>query len=490
MKKSTTAILAAVGRKPAALVVSIPAKRPHQDDNRGEETTPVPKKQKGPTGRPRGRPPKHKVGMSEASKQLLNIDTTGVSRSGRTRMPSMKMRESEPPVLRTRISPRKAQPSSPSSLSSATESPQAVRHQTPSPPDEGSVNAPPLIKIVTPKSLAVAAQPRDSNGRFGKKAETNGRFMRNRHFSGGGKRLCKGPKTSFLTRRTAEVDGDENSEGSGDEPTHARHRSDEQFLDFHSSGLQEAVEFGEEALEDVVLKRSGDSDNSDDQHGKRKRLSSDDECSDDSPTNSPRATLGRARGSLLRPNPISFARRKWAPVEGTSKLSASAMVNFRMDMEARDGLEDDGSVDQETHDIAPSPVAPVIQVIQNTGSEPELAATDDSDDSSTASPPPVRSLQPAARLARLTFRPSPMNLAKRRWAPVPQTSHMSETARVEDDDVTALTEAAQERTRVPTGSSVKLTLAGTELDDDFPFSGLGYPSDSEEYDSEEVCQSY
>ncbi len=145
-KRANTSV-SAPHRKLAPPAISIPMKRPPPvADDEVEQTSHSTKKHKGPTGRPRGRPPKNKVGMSETAKQLLNVDTPGaVSRSGRTRVPSMKLRESEPPN-RTRVSPRKAPPSSASvsSLSAASAVAEDVRHTTPPPPapDGSSAGSP------------------------------------------------------------------------------------------------------------------------------------------------------------------------------------------------------------------------------------------------------------------------------------------------------------------------------------------------------------
>ncbi|KAI0812595.1 hypothetical protein BC629DRAFT_947146 [Irpex lacteus] len=373
--------------------------------------------------------------MSETAKQLLNVDTPGaVSRSGRTRVPSMKLRESEPPN-RTRVSPRKAPPSSASvsSLSAASAVAEDVRHTTPPPPapDGSSAGSPSRVKVITPKSLAVAAQPRDSNGRFGKKAETNGRFMRTKHFGAGGRRLCKGPKTSYLTRRTAEsYDEDKSDEGSDDEQREDGHPFDDALSELPSSDPMDGVEFGEEALEDVVNRRLSDSEHSDEHHNKRKRSISDDEESDNSPTTSPRFTLSRARGSLLRPNPISYARRKWAAHEDDEAMSAPVTVPNRLVIDDDDESVEDDQSEQEDN-LLPVPGAAVAQ---DSGSDEEGSAQEDSEESSTASPPPARPLVPAARLARLTFGPSPMNLAKRRWAPLAQSSHLSESVTIDSMD--------------------------------------------------------
>ncbi|KAI0685191.1 hypothetical protein BC835DRAFT_1310124 [Cytidiella melzeri] len=475
----------ASNRNLAIPVISIPGKRSYAslDDGSEVEISHPPKKHKGPTGRPRGRPPKNKVGMSDAAKELLNVDSAAVSRSGRTRVPSMKMRESEPPH-KTRVSPRKL--NSDSTLSALSTSPEVTRHHTPIPHENRMLDSPQPAKVITPKSLAVAAQPRDSNGRFGKKAETNGRFMRSRHFPGGSKRLCKGPKTIFLTRRTAETydDAENRSDRSDDEDFQRIRRTPDELTDLPSSDSLESAEIGEEALEDVVRRRSSDSEHHDDPHGKRKRSFSDEEESDTSPTTSPRIVLGRGRGSLLRPNPISFARRKWAACEDDDKLSLQVTVKNRTATVAGESLLTCVE-DNFRHEELLLP-AHTISVPQESDSDTETSARDDSDQSITdTSPLSSRPLVVKASMARLTFRPSPMNLAKRRWAP-PQKSRMSESIGVESVDEAAprSPEAVKRFTSIKP-EAAKIALAGTELDDNFPFGDLVYPSDVEFSGSEE-----
>ena len=332
----------------AALRKSTLGKRMREDErevagasgSRGDGETdsagPAKKRKKQPTGRPRGRPPKTKVGMSAKAQQMLSFSTGGHGlsassassrlaanstlsttnlnntadgrRSGRARIPSLKLRESEQPPSNTspsappsvcagstsgsgsgtgsgtnsgvglgqggsrvRVSPRKSSsnegvyathpPSSPlpSSLLSELSTPGGNGHgslvvdeerdvlpvlqvgksvssgstlgssgsgsgsmegeegdsgsseltlpeessslssgmttatSTPTKPTviagdgsgstegtgTGTGGAVVVVqKIQTPKSLAVATQPRDANGRFGKKASTNGRFQR------------------------------------------------------------------------------------------------------------------------------------------------------------------------------------------------------------------------------------------------------------------------------------------------------------------------
>ena len=84
-----------------------PAKRRRDAEEETEASPPV-KKPKVGTGRPRGRPPKNKVGMSKEARELLaSAPASNGRRSGRARVPSLKMRENEQP--KRRISTRSDQ---------------------------------------------------------------------------------------------------------------------------------------------------------------------------------------------------------------------------------------------------------------------------------------------------------------------------------------------------------------------------------------------
>ena len=179
------------------------------------EPPPSPKRQKvvpPPPARGRGRPPKNKVGMSTKARELLGVSER---RSGRARVPSLKLRESEPPSKGQSSSASNAPVSSASASSTASSHVATLSTHTPphgsdahehhlrssgtNPPATPSTpvaaKTETASKLPTPKSLAVASQPRESNGRFGKKASTNGRYMRkNFHFTAGGRRMMRTKK--------------------------------------------------------------------------------------------------------------------------------------------------------------------------------------------------------------------------------------------------------------------------------------------------------
>ena len=277
--------------------VGRPAKRQLETEAEGSQ-----KKQKvADPPRRRGRPPKNKVGMSDQAKELLKPALVDGRRSNRARMPSLKVREGDT-ALKSRCSPRKnGTPSSP--LTAEPDSP--LHPDSPLSPQSPTTSS-------SPKSLAVACQPRETNGRFGKKETTNGRFMRKqfhvgRRYLQGYRPLNRGPLLA-LNQDADSLDHD--VEDAWQEESDDDDENDQEQVSFASP----KVEIGEEALEDMVLKRPRDSDDSDAYSPKRIRIQEESGESDTSPQSSPRYLLGQ--GSLLRPNPISFARRKWASADG------------------------------------------------------------------------------------------------------------------------------------------------------------------------------
>lgn len=381
-RKVTPSALATINRKLLTGLVGRP-KRRVEDDEEDE--------------RPAKKRVINKVAMSEEARQMLQGPLIDGRRSGRARVPSLKLREGDVPLLGKRVSPRLC-PTSSSSLSAVPDSPERVpapalpeTPKTPTTPTAHSTSISP--KNLTPKSLAVAAQPRDANGRFGKKSGTNGRFMRKQYTVtkriSFGHRMMPRPtdiKSIPLLVEKDDVDGSDGEHGSDD-------------FELYRADYSDSVELGEEALEDVVLKRTSSDSDPDDVPRKKIRITESD-ISDNSPTTSPRFVMGR--GSLLRPNPISFARRKWASegkTEGTS-------VRFSLRTMLQDNV-----------DRADEPDAIVCKTSVNM----DHTLRGDESVSNPGSPTSVslsRFPAPAARVSQISlFKPSPMNL-RRRWAPL------------------------------------------------------------------------
>ncbi|KAI0266820.1 hypothetical protein BC834DRAFT_114830 [Gloeopeniophorella convolvens] len=200
----------------------------------------------------------------------------GWSRSGRKHLPSAKARETDPMQKRPRGRPRlhPLPPSTPRSTSpapglfSASAPPPATTTSAPPTPQQASASAPPSPSR-TAKSRAVDDQPRETNGRFGKKASTNGKFRR---------RL--GPVPALRRTRA------QRAEGRARAAEGAPHSSASESGSSEGSGSSS----GESAdtVTAVAVKREHA-----DEQGARKR----------------------ARVQYFAPNPMSFARKKWAPAQ-------------------------------------------------------------------------------------------------------------------------------------------------------------------------------
>ncbi|CAL1707732.1 unnamed protein product [Somion occarium] len=411
-------------------------KRPREAE---PETRPA-KKQKQPTGRPRGRPPKNKVGMSAKAKAILGTvaPANDERRSGRARIPSMKIRESEPPVspvspvlkspvLRLRISPRKNPPTPTTSPLSAPPSsdrmpvdvtfPLSGRPMTP-PPSGSSQEG--VIK--TPKSMAVASQPREANGRFGKKSNTNGRYMRKQYMMGG--RLARPGCRSvrlILNRHKPPGEGAEADRIRSDDEVD----SDGQSTLSHED-VEESLIFGSQPLHNMLGKRSRDDQDTHgrDEHAFERRLleaedgrmasgrfhrfdadydDAYDEDDEDEPDENDMEKVtyscehspvtSRVGMSLLsRPNPMSFARRKWAPADedaaSDNDVDLSITREDDIELRAAGALSADEDCDEDIDDDGLFSLS-------------------------------SRLIPRGPYVGQMTLKPSPLNLARRRWAPPP-----------------------------------------------------------------------
>ncbi|TFY57173.1 hypothetical protein EVJ58_g7182, partial [Rhodofomes roseus] len=382
------------------------------------------------TGKPRGRPPKkNKVGMSTKAQLILKVNGGAAKataktvaqtkeketekateeessrRSGRNRVPSLKLRESETPNhprlssrsrsrLARPVTPPLSSPSTGSALSGSESEAQAQAPQTPvkKRPEDAEVESP---KVPTPKSLAVAAQPREQNGRFGrkhgKKSMTSTTDLKKRtnrvlgtlrtkaaassgrkHDSGWESASDEDPQPSMLPQVDADVQADVAVE--------------ESVTLKRSAGEMVVEEEEESSVKKIRMEEEEDGDSAD--------------ASDEEETTHFRRSLMTGAkpglGLLRAPNPVTFARRKWA----TAHADPVSRVT-------------DGShtTDEETD----------LPVTPETGGEPTptVVVTHVETDSAEedAEPPPI--MAPAPFLGKLTLKPSPMNLSRRRWAPPP-----------------------------------------------------------------------
>ncbi|KAI8994041.1 hypothetical protein BD414DRAFT_481210 [Trametes punicea] len=429
-------------RSASACIAHNPHKRQHTVDD--DDEAPSPKRQKLPSGRKRGRPPKNKVGMSSKAKELLGVNER---RSERTRRPSLKLRESEPPpktkscALTSSRAPISA--ASSSSTSSAvtdsslitskseagyTNAEDAVSSSAiePTTPVVVRKEAPP--KIPTPKSLAVASQPREANGRFGKKESTNGRYMRkNYHLTAGGRRLARGrkpkqePKASNADKPrcdgelpTHNVEAFALGEGS---PSASQKRSHE---DAEAKGEGESMKRlkleADEGLEArVEVKVEGE-------EGDLSATFSEEASQDEEEQLFLRPRLTAAKsgvGLLSRPNPLTFARRKWTSVtpEDPPEISAARKSSFG----PHSSTDDDADLPVTPQDDVEHAVVTVKSKEKDVADEDadyddyeENEMSDDSQERLTLRP----ALTVKSRFAGpMIFKPSPFNLARRRWGP-------------------------------------------------------------------------
>ncbi|TFK78433.1 hypothetical protein K466DRAFT_606989 [Polyporus arcularius HHB13444] len=370
------------------------ARKPPLSNKRTRTTDPDPDPAEAPSSKRQmvkvepaatGRPSKAKVGMSMGmSNQARKLLGVRERRSSRARIPSLKMRESEPPSkgrgASSAAGPSKASVSTASTLSVASSSHSDAHLPTPQTPTRdrhvrsgGGDVPPPPSKLPTPKSLAVASQPRETNGRFGKKASTNGRYMRkNFHFTAGGRRVPRGRKQHKPHLRAHDgADGEfkrdpDASAGSDDSLSTSHKRSldegddddDEEDRKRRRVGDESRIKIeGEEGTLSMLsserdIEEHDDDGESQDEGDRRSPTANDDTDGpvktendvdppvvvvndDDVPEDDDQGAesddsaserafgrpklMGRpAFGGLLRPNPLNLARLRWAPTRAHS----------------------------------------------------------------------------------------------------------------------------------------------------------------------------
>ena len=404
------------------------------------DAVPSPKRQKvAPPAppRPRGRPPKvqNKVGMSSKARELLGMNEPNERRSGRARVPSLKLRESEPPSKDRPASASKA-PISSASTSTAASSSQLAPSSPLSPLNSDIHDRPHLrstgshppaepvtpdgvktesgLKVLTPKSLAVASQPRESNGRFGKKASTNGKYMRkNFHVTAGGRRMmrikrsqpsspseqCEGTtdtEFSMQKRTLQEVNGEGWERGKRRRTEEEEEEEDEEEDEDEEVLVQIKVE-GEEGDLSMLSKEedTGSGDEGEPHHFRR-----------------PVLMATRSGPALLsRPNPLTFARRKW--ISSTASEDLSEMPEATTSSNGQFSTDDDTEL----------PVTPDTELDGrvDVAEDDDLPVDDDEAEDSDDSAERVY-CRPKLSMKRgfggpFTLKPNPLNMARRRWGP-------------------------------------------------------------------------
>lgn len=269
MRPNTHKLLNAVGKKLAAATDSasappLVAKRKRQESPPAAATSKY-KRRKTLSSIPR--PAAH-------PRELIR---KGWSRSGRKHLPSAKAREIEPTQAQKQKRPRgrprlhplptfSARPASTSSASTPPSSPPATVSAPPELPFGASIA--PVSPSRTAKSRAVDDQPRENNGRFGKKASTNGKFRRR-----------FGTTPALYRTRAQRAEGRAAAAEAAASASHG-----------HGTAVKREHNYEHEY----------DEDSEPEENSKRSRISS---------------GSGYAPTQYFSPNPMSFARKRWAPAQ-------------------------------------------------------------------------------------------------------------------------------------------------------------------------------
>jgi histone-lysine N-methyltransferase SUV420H len=227
------------------------------------------------------------------------------------------------------------------------------------------------------KSLAVANQPRDSHGRFGKK----GYYSRQRSGSvhavltRAQRAIERSKVKSWLERRAEE------NERAGGSDISSRKRS---AVDLEDSGRPNKIA---RVYDEPPLATS---------HVFAIRRP---------------ATGFKGMGLLQAPNPMSFARRTWIPVVDASDSSKSGESDLSLD-----GTEDETDLPVTPEDklSAANVVLDDSENIQDSVLLPLRNILPVTNEKLRPTPSPFRQIAPPPAGA-LTFKPSPVNFARRRW---------------------------------------------------------------------------
>jgi histone-lysine N-methyltransferase SUV420H len=319
---------------------------------------------------------KTKVAMSAKAREVLA--GSGRTRSGRHSVPSTKAQESDvkKPVGR----PRSKTPP-PRTFTPVTKSVPMIKTGSISAPVEPE-KAPMRNQLPRPwsrptKSTVVAHQPRDGHGRFGTKESTNGKFMR--------KKVARNSANSRAQRALernkvrSRLDGDD--DGPEEQET-AEEQDEEVEAPLRSINGRERKRRKDGHLEPR------------DSPNKKSRLDYDEEP-DSISTPYRNSSFGiyqsadKRVGTLgyHRPNPMSFARRSWV-----SKV---------------DQLEAMLSSETSTADGAASPSTNIESTDTQSWQKSFHRSSNAKDGTGLTAQPPA---------GALTYKPTPGNFAKRRWA--------------------------------------------------------------------------
>jgi hypothetical protein len=394
LRPNTHNLLHAVGKKLAATAGSTSAPPPVTKRKR-QESPPMSKHKRRKTLSSIPRPAAH-------PRELIR---KGWSRSGRKHLPSIKAREIEPiqvqkrPRGRPRRHPILTSSTQPASSTSNSGSPPSPVSAPPALPSDAS-----LSPARTAKSRAVDDQPRDNNGRFGKKESTNGKFRRR---FGPTPALHRTRAQRAEDRAAAQREADASStSGYGAATAIKRERSYEYEYDHAHS---------------IDTHWPGES-------AKRLRVSS---------------GPGHAHTQYFTPNPMSFARKKWAPAQPppppTHHLRSSGVLPYS-DPDLPNARSS-SSAPAMSSQLSPLPPPPLLAESENFDDEADGGGSDDGD--LPVTPENVPGPEPDAdagleledelpvsgsstKYLPTLWKPSPFAYAARRWASQDGGSRQSE----------------------------------------------------------------
>ena len=325
------------------------------------------------------------VEMSDKAKELLMVPKR---KRGRPRKHPM----AEEIPKRKRGRPRKSSPGRPIRAlphpKSHTPTPvKPVRPRISSPMSTKSRSEPgsPSTSRGTlkPKSLAVKLQPRDSNGRFGKKATTNGRFVRKRF----GFLRSGSPRTRVLQRARVE-------RWLGDKQVQLEANEVEDLSVLASGKRGRAVTPDDSPRPSKKLRSRSRSRDGDEDPGPHNPSGS-----------SPLRFKGLNASLLCRPNPTNFARKAWAPPppEDSSPDDEDAEGSLPT-------VESESNGPVTPQDRTPLPIPSPDQF----PFQGKASVDSKFEEPAPRLPTPRRPTPNISTI--LTFKPSPINFARRRWS--------------------------------------------------------------------------
>ncbi|KAF9230702.1 hypothetical protein BU15DRAFT_68975 [Melanogaster broomeanus] len=359
------------------------------------------------------------VEMSAEAKELLMPPKRKRGRPRKYPLPEEELPKRKRGRPRKTSPPRQPRPPPPPKPRATTPIVKVVKRRMSSPASVRSRNEPTSPTSsrghLKPKSLAVQCQPRDSNGRFGKKVTTNGRFVRKRAL-----------QRTKVKRWLA-------------------HKREEQE--------QLQVDDTAEDLTPLTSGKRGISIAPDDSPRPGKRLRSGlhlgDSDEEPAPPNASSSSSSRFKGMngslLCRPNPANFARRTWAPPTGedSSPEDEDAEGSLRT-------LESESNGPVTPEDRTPLPILGVDQFPfkdkHEVDSKPE--------DIAPHRPMPRPSMHGISSF--LTFRPSPVNFARRRWSSTTKSP-------LESGSGTRRSQRLRPRSSLPSENNLSLAVPQSQI---------------------------